>query len=145
MNITEEEKIELRNRAKVEMERLEKILSDKETAELLDRYKNRFNLCESVYKVVLREHQIKTKGKAPTYLKINMTQAPYAMAFAGYDIDRELLNRLFGAKCVEGQTAKKLRDAVTHGLNQRAIDEIKARECELFNDMNSFLEMIKAA
>ena len=46
---------------------------------------------------------------------------------------------------LEGQTAKKLREAVTHGLNQRAIDEIKARECELFNDMNSFLEMIKAA
>ena len=81
MNITEEEKIELRNRAKVEMERLEKILSDKETAELLDRYKNRFNLCESVYKVVLREHQIKTKGKVPTYLKISKRQILGRMVF----------------------------------------------------------------
>ena len=145
MKITEEEQTKLRSQAKKELERLEKIISDEETTELLDRYKNKFNLCESVYKVVLREHQMKTKGEVPIHLKITMTQVPYAMIFAGYDIDKELLNRLFGAKCNEGQTAKKLRDAVTHGLDQKAINEIKIRQNQLFNDMDLFLKIIKAA
>ena len=68
-----------------------------------------------------------------------------AMAFAGYNIDRDLLNRLFGAKCDRGRTAKKLRDAVTHNLEQKAIDEIVSRQSELFADMDEFLEIIRAA
>ena len=67
------------------------------------------------------------------------------MTFAGYDIDRDLLNRLFGAKCDRGRTAKKLRDAITHNLEQKAIEEIESRQAELFSDMDSFLEIIRAA
>ena len=145
MKISADEQLDLRNRAKVELERLETVMKNEQIMELLDRYKNKFNLCESTYKVVLAEHQLKTKGKLPSQLKLEMTQVPFAMAFAGYNIDRDLLNRLFGAKCDRGRTAKKLRDAVTHNLEQKAIDEIVSRQSELFADMDEFLEIIRAA
>ena len=95
MKISADEQLDLRNRAKVELERLETVMKNEQIMELLDRYKNKFNLCESTYKVVLAEHQLKTKGKLPSQLKLEMTQVPFAMAFAGYNIDRDLLNRLF--------------------------------------------------
>ena len=145
MKITTDEQFELRNKAKSELERLETVMSDVAVMQLLDCYKNKFKLCESAYKVILKEHQLKTKGKVPNHLKIDMTQAPFAMAFAGYNIERDLLNRLFGAKCENGRTAKKLRDAITHSFEQKAIDEIQARQNELFSDMNTFLEIIRAA
>ena len=145
MKISIDEQAELRARAKKELDRLEEVMNDKQIMQLLDKYKNKFNLCESTYKVVLAEHQLKTKGKQPTQLKLQMTQVPFAMAFAGYNIDRDLLNRLFGAKCDKGRTAKKLRDAVTHNLEQAAIAEIEARQSELFADMDTFLEIIRAA
>lgn len=145
MKINKVEQTALRNKAKLELERLETVMNNEEIIELLDRFKNRFNLCESTYKVVLAEHQLKTKGKIPSQLKLNMTQVPFAMSFAGYNIDKELLNRLFGSKCDKGKTAKKLRDAVTHNLDQKAIEEIQSRQSELFADMDTFLEIIRSA
>lgn len=86
--ITEQEKQILRNNAKTELERLEACLSDQGTVQLLDMFKNKFNICESVYKVILAEHQ-KRKGKpASAYLKVYMTQVPYALDFAGYTFER---------------------------------------------------------
>ena len=68
--ITEQEKKILRNNAKTELERLEAYLADQCTVQLLDKFKNKFNICESVYKVILAEHQ-KRKGKPDTaYLKV---------------------------------------------------------------------------
>ena len=94
--ITEQEKQVLRNNAKTELERLEACLADQRTVQLLDEFKNKFNICESVYKVILAEHQ-KRKGKPDTaYLKVHMTQVPHALNFAGYTFERTLLNELFG-------------------------------------------------
>lgn len=145
MKISVDEQTDLRNKAKAELERLEMVMNDEQIMELLDKFKNKFNLCESTYKIVLAEHQLKRKGKIPSFLKLEMTQAPYVMSFAGYNIDRDLLKRLFGSKCNRGRTAKKLRDAVTHGLEQKAIDEIESRQSELFDDMDEFLEIIRVA
>ncbi len=83
--------------------------------------------------MVLHEHQIRTKGKIQGQLKLDMRQVPYAMQFAGYMIDKNLLNRLFGAENTKGKrSAKKLRDAVTHGVEQAAVDEIQTRQEKLF-------------
>ncbi len=142
--ISEQERINLRQQALDELNRLEAILQEEETRELLDKYKNTFNLCESAYKVVLHEHQIRTKGKIQGQLKLDMRQVPHAMQFAGYTIDKDLLNRLFGSENAKGKrSAKKLRDAVTHGIEQAAVDEIITRQDQLFKDMNDFLEIIR--
>ena len=46
---------------------------------------------------------------------------------------------------IEVGLQKNLRDAVTHNLEQKAIDEIVSRQSELFADMDEFLEIIRAA
>lgn len=133
----------LRNNAKAELTRLETIQKHVETIKLLDEFKNKFNICESVYKVVLKEHQI-SKGKTDThYLKLIMTQVPFALSFAGYSFKKELLNELFGSSSKKGMTVKKLRDAVTHGINEKAVKEISDRKEELFGYMDDFLNTIR--
>jgi hypothetical protein len=142
--ITIDKQKELRNNAKMELERLEKIQKNKETVQLLDAFKNKYNICETVYKVVLSAHQ-EYKGKSNTdFLKVVMTQVPYALTFAGYSFEQQLLNDLFGSKSKNGTTVKKLRDAVTHGMNNKAISEIITRKEELFGYMDEFLSEIKS-
>ena len=88
VKITDQEKAQLRENAKNEVERLEKILSDNITVQILDTFKNKFNICETAYKVVLAEHQ-RRKGNDTDCLKVYMTQVPHALAFAGYNFDKE--------------------------------------------------------
>lgn len=144
--LTDKEKIELRNKAKFEIERIEKIFNDKETLQLLDSFKNKFNICESAYKIVLLEHQ-KAKGNNTNLnrLRLTMTQVPYALNFAGYTFNLELLNELFGSESkINGcKTVKILRNSLTHGISDKCVDEIKKRKEELFDYMDSFLHIIK--
>lgn len=142
--ISEQEKRILRNNAKIELERLEAYLTDQNTVELLDSFKNKFNICETVYKVILAEHQ-RRKGKPDTtYLKVYMTQVPHALSFAGYTFERTLLNELFGASSKKGKTVKILRDETTHGINEKALTEIISRKDELFGYMDEFLMGIRS-
>lgn len=53
---SQEQKI-LRDNAKAELERMEACLVDQNTVQLLDAFKNKFNICETVYKVIFAEHQ----------------------------------------------------------------------------------------
>ena len=144
--ITEEEKKKLRDSAKAELERLEAIYSDEEVTKLLDDFREKYNLCESVYKVILAEHQ-KVKGHKETdYLKVTMQQVPHALKFAGYGFDKALLTEIFGAKSQKGKTVhtvKKLRDAVTHGIASKAVQEITDRKGELFGYMDAFLSGVR--
>ena len=122
---------------------MEAYLSDQNTVQMIDEFKNKFNQCETVYKIVLAEHQ-KRKGKAiDGFLKVNMTQVPHALRFAGYSFNNAMLNELFGASSKKGTTVKKLRDAITHGIDHSAINEIVARKEELFGYMDSFLTTIR--
>lgn len=144
--ISAQEQRNLRNSAKAELGRMEAHLSDHATVQLIDEFKNKFNICETVYKVVLAEHQ-KRKGKKITKrLRVNMTQVPYALDFAGYSFDKEFLKELFGASSPssqKGKTVKKLRDAVTHGTDPKAVTEIINRKDELFGYMETFLSVIR--
>ena len=81
--ITEQEKKALRNNAKTELERLEACLADQRTVQLLDEFKNKFNICESVYKVILAEHQERKGKQVTSFLKVDMTQVPHALILRG--------------------------------------------------------------
>lgn len=141
--ISEENKKKLRLSAKAELERLEVYFSNQEVVQLLDDFKNKFNICESVYKIILAEHQ-RFKGKPENdYLKVSMLQVPHALSFAGYTFDKTLLNELFGASSQNGKTVKKLRDAITHSINDKAVQEIITRKEELFGYMDAFLSVIR--
>jgi len=64
--------------------------------------------------------------------------------YAGYDFDKDLLTHLFGAEeKVGSRTVKKLRDSLTHSVNQKAIDELINREEELYGYMDQFLSKIR--
>lgn len=141
--ISEQEKRNLRNNAKAELERMELCLSDPDTVQLIDAFKNKFNICETVYKVILVEHQKQKKKPRPEHLTVSMTQVPYVLNFAGYSFDRALLNELFGATSGKGTTVKKLRDKITHSISEEAVAEILARKDELFGYMDSFLSVIR--
>lgn len=149
IRISENDQKKLRNKAKAELEHLEKTLNDTETRELLDDFKNKFNICESVYKIVFVEHQ-KSKGKKiGKYPKIMMTQVPHALSFAGYTFDKAFLTKLFGSSSSNKEknqckTVKDLRDAVTHGISGKALSEITERKDELFGYMDDFLSKIKS-
>ena len=83
-------------------------------------------------------------GKHLERLQVDMTQAPHALTYAGYDFDKNLLTHLFGAeKRIGRRTVKKLRDALTHSVNQKAIDELIDREEELHGYMDQFLSKIR--
>lgn len=144
LKISEKDKQKLRNAAKSEVERLERILQNAENIKVVDEFKNRFNVCESAYKVILAEHQ-KRKGKAQTkHLKIDMRQVSAALTFAGYTFDDQLLPNLFASKSTaNGRTAKQLRDSTTHSFNESAVEEIILRRDELFGYMEEFVEIIK--
>lgn len=137
--ISDEEQKALRNDARNELIRLEQLFSDDATIQLLDRFKNKFNICETVYKVILAKHQ-RNKKKESAKLHLDMKQVPYALKFAGYSFDKELLDNLFSSKTT---SAKKLRNAVTHGINEKAVHEITNRQDELFGYMDTFLSTIR--
>lgn len=144
--ITEEEKKKLRDSAKAELERLEAIYSNQEVTKLLDDFKGKYNLCESVYKVILVRYQNAKGLKPKEYLAVDGRQVEAALKFAGYNFDKALLTEIFGAKSQKGKTVhtvKKLRDAVTHGIASKAVQEITDRKGELFGYMDAFLSGVR--
>lgn len=144
--ITEEEKKKLRDSAKAELERLEAIYSNQEVTKLLDDFKGKYNLCESVYKVILVRYQNAKGLKPKEYLAVDGRQVEAALKFAGYNFDKALLAEIFGAKSQKGKTVhtvKKLRDAVTHGIASKAVQEITDRKEELFGYMDAFLSGVR--
>ena len=142
--LNSDEQRNLRNKAKAELERLEAVYSDEPVREKIDKFKNLFSACEIVYKVILEDHQFNKTGEHPTRMVISMKQAPYALSYAGYDYERDLLANLFGAEDRVGRrSVKKIRDLLNHSVNQSVVKELMDREAELFGYMNSFLNKIR--
>lgn len=139
--ITEHQKLVLRNKAKAELLRLETYLSNQSTVQIVDAFKNKFNLCETVYKIILAEYVKHKKSKSKDSLKIIMNQVPAALKFAGYTFDKALLNEIFGSSSnnKKNNTIKRLRNATTHGIKKKAVEEIISRKDELFGYMDTFL------
>lgn len=145
MKYNEEDKVILRKKAKEEMERLDSIFRNPDYENELNRFKNKFTICEVVYKTVLEKHQL-SKGNKIKYadLKLDMRQIPYALEFAGYSYDMILLAQIFGSKKIEHkQSIKKLRDELTHNPSEKALLELLSRSEELHKKMDAFLEVIR--
>lgn len=77
--LTAEEQLLLRSRAKAELIRLVAVYADEETKEKINRFKEKFGICEIVYKVILEDHQFNKTGKHLERLQVDMTQAPHAL------------------------------------------------------------------
>ncbi|WP_026524759.1 hypothetical protein [Butyrivibrio sp. MB2005] len=139
------QKLLLRNRAKDELDRIERLIADKDKKRMIDDFKEKFSVCEIVYKVILEDHQFNKTGQHKERFKVIMTQVPYALAYAGYDFDNELLKKLFSSEGKIGsRSVKKLRDELTHSMNDKAVKEVSDRYEELNGYMDSFLDKIRS-
>lgn len=145
IKITPQEQLSLRNRARDTLMKLDQTLADEETMRLVNSFINKFYACEITYKVILEDHQYRKTGVHANRLQIDMRQAPHALAYAGYDFDKDLLARIFGSENKPGRrSAKKIRDAISHAMEEKAIEELKNRQTALFADMDAFLDKIRA-
>ena len=141
--LTPQEQLDIRNEAKKELHRLQEIFDNKEVKQMLDDFKDKFTHCESVYKVILKEHQSNKTGTQNTFLKIDMRQVPYALDYAGYTFEKDFLEKLFGSETRVGKrSVKKLRDALTHKIGNSALNELQERYDELNELMDQFLNTI---
>ena len=96
---------------------------------------------------MFKEHQ-KNKGNIVKDhdFEPDMRQVPYALKFAGYTFDNNLLTEIFGSKRpnrLKGKTVKTLKIKITHNINRNAIEEITNRQIELFGYMDTFLNIIR--
>lgn len=144
MQLDDGQKLSLRNRAKDELNRIETLMADKDKKRMIADFKEKFSICEIVYKVVLEDHQFNKTGQHIDRLQVTMKQVPHALAYAGYDFDKDLLTKLFGAEeKIGSRSVKKLRDALTHSINDKAVNELFDRYEELNGYMDSFLNKIR--
>ena len=142
--LTVEQQKVIRLLAKEKLIELEELLDG--NRELINEFKEKFNICETTYKVILKEHQSSKKRKNDKELKILMTQVPYALEYAGYKFDSDLLSRLFKSGDINKKlTIKEIRNRLTHGIDKRALNELKDRRNEIFKDMNKFISIIRKA
>lgn len=132
-----------RNKAKKELERLENI--SKDVLEEIDEFKDKFLICEKVYKVLLAQYlKDKNKGVNEQDMKIHMNQVKSALRKAGYDFDDQILSKLFSSNDTAGErSVKKIRDRLTHSMQENDIKEFKYRKEELYEYMNYFLDKIR--
>ena len=142
--ISIEEQIKLKAKARKVIEDLEKKLQDEDTKKVLDNFKNKFNICETAYKVFLKKYKIINDQKIGESFKINMKQVNPTLKLVGFDFNYQFLNKLFGSSTKFGQkSVKKLRDETTHGIDKSAVKEIIERKDELFGYMDEFIETLK--
>ena len=140
--ISVDEKRSIQKRASDELLRLDMLLNSRERVKI-DNIKDKFAVCELVYKLVLTEY-LKHKKNNYTDLKIQMSQVPYALAFAGYNFDYNLLNKLFGSNTEIGKkSVKKIRDSLNHSLDDKTMKELNDRYDDLISTMDGFLDVIR--
>lgn len=123
------------------------IVQNKEQIQIINDFKNLFNICETACKEILLEYNNKKNNNKKKVKKenliLNMKSIPPAIKFAEYTIDKQTLSRIFGSQKNDNKcTAKMLRNAVTHGFERKAIAEIIKYRVELFNLMNDFLNIL---
>jgi len=112
---------------------------------IVQEFITKFVKCETVYKTLLRDlNSYNGKVVADKDLKINVNTVEATLRFVGIGFKHNDVNAVFGGSGVyakEGtRSCKKLRDAVMHDGNKKAIEEIVNRKDELEPLMDSFLE-----
>lgn len=143
MKTTEEKKRQIQMKAQKELTRLSDIYNNPDKKREINDFKNKYLFCEIAYKTFLEEYLYQKTKRRPNALRVNMNQVPTVLKFAGHEIEKELLSKLFGSeKRVGIRTVKKLRDDLTHKVSKRAVDELYERKEELYDCMNSFLKII---
>ena len=142
-----EDEKSLKKKLKNELNRLNKILLDRNTRELIEEFKSKFEICEILYKLILEKYNIdRKKNVKREELKLKANQAKQALKYVNFTLKDDIINQLFGSESHVGKRSiKNIRDSLTHSLTDSVIEELKNRKDELFNVMDYFLNMIKSS
>jgi hypothetical protein len=113
-----------------------------------DQFIERFIICETAYKIVLKKYlQVNNKYISDGNMIIQLTQVKTALKKAGYTLDKGLMERLFsgsGNYTVSGQkSARLLRNGIEHEMNVDDLQEVHDRLASLVTDMDSFITWIQ--
>lgn len=109
---------------------------------------DKFTYCDVSCKAIL-EGYLKYKGtyNPAKFVDLNMKQIPAAMELFGLDVERNLLNSIFGGsgkyKKRGTKSAKKLRDGLVHAMNAADVNEIVDRYDELDSLMDRYLSIFE--
>lgn len=125
---------------------LECILQNEEEIKIINDFKNLFNVCETTCKEILFNYLRNKKNEKvkKESIRLNMNQIHSAFAYAEYNIDNNILAKIFGSKTEKNnKSVKVLRNFVTHDLRISEIKEIINRKKELFDLMNDYLKILK--
>lgn len=105
---------------------------------------DRFTLCDLSCKTILEYYKkVKRQEAGDIKLVLDMRIIPHAFAWAGINVDRNVLNRIFGGsksfKTRGTKSAKKLRDGIVHAMNTEDLQEMLDRQDELMSLMDVYL------
>ena len=100
-----------------------------------------FAMCDATCKVFLKKYcDIPTQEATELKWELSMKIIPSALATFDFDIERNLLSRIFSAEARAGRkSAKKLRNGLVHELNAEDMSEVAQRFESLIEDMEKFL------
>mgnify|MGYP001668270831 CR=1 FL=1 len=138
-------KIELSKR--VASQRIQTALKaeqDEQTTSVRFLFIDRFTLCDLSCKTILEYYKKAKKQESEDFkLVLDMRIIPHAFAWAGIEIERNVLNRIFGGsksfKNRGTKSAKKLRDGIVHAMNTEDLQEMLKRQDELISLMDLYL------
>ena len=144
VEIDKDEQYLIRKKIDETIKKMKRQLSDAKVTAIIDRFKNIYNICETSYKCALQEYRKKLdKSIKEQDLKIDMREAPAVLKSIGYAFEKNFLKKLFGGNDKELVSLKKIRNNVTHGLNDKYIDILVKNEKEIFETMNNFIDTIE--
>lgn len=108
-----------------------------------DQFIEKFVLCEIATKNVLSYYG---KEKDVKKIKMRSDTIKAALRHAQYDVDNEMLEKMFRAGKKRGErSARDLRNGIVHDLKVTDIQEVIGRKDELFNLMDRYLEIFTSS
>lgn len=112
-----------------------------------DQFIEKFVLCEIATKNVLSYYRkVNGKEKDVENIEMGLNTIKAALCHAQYDVDNEMLEKMFKAKKKRGErSARDLRNGIVHDLMIPDIQEVIRRKDELFNLMDRYLEIFTSS
>ncbi|MBQ0065734.1 MAG: hypothetical protein KBT48_08195 [Firmicutes bacterium] len=148
IQFSREEKASIREEVRKKYAEITQKLEEPGVREVRDIFIEKFILCETLYKMVLKKYLIINKKYNPNHtLTIQILQVKTALSLAGYSFEDNLLEKIFSGAGIYkkrgSKSAKLLRNGIEHEMNKGDLQEVLDRQNELLTDMDHFLHWIQ--
>ncbi len=101
--LTTSKKLLLQKNTIAEIERMTKIVENVSVIAVLDAFKNKFNICETACKKLLKKY-LQSKGDTVgSHLELRINQIKAALTATGYAVDEKIIQDIFGSSSPRGK------------------------------------------